>query len=100
MGYAFRSFNSHGRAMFSLAHRAMAGHDEAEYVPIHRQRQRQEYRLVDATTGEFERGHVHVADMATRQPWDDTTPVHLNEPAPGRAMAPHRTYGDGAGGPG
>ncbi|NDZ92909.1 DUF3556 domain-containing protein [Streptomyces sp. SID6673] len=25
MGYAFRSFNSHGRALFTLAHRAMAG---------------------------------------------------------------------------
>lgn len=32
MGYAFRAFNSHGRALFTLAHRAMAGHDEAEYM--------------------------------------------------------------------
>lgn len=125
MGYAFRGFNSHGRAMFSLAHRAMAGHDESEYVltdgericsttlgwnfgdghlhneqlidalqrrchfepgevrvvlidaqPIHRQRQ--EYRLVDAATGEFERGYVRVADLVNRQPWDDTAPVHVS----------------------
>ncbi len=124
MGYAFRGFNSHGRAMFTLAHRAMAGLDESEYIlldgericstalgwnfgdghlhneqliealqrrchfepgevrivlidaqPIHRQRQ--EYRLVDAATGEFERGYVEVADMVTRQPWDDTVPVHV-----------------------
>ena len=124
MGYAFRSFNTHGRAMFTLAHRLMAGHDEADYVltdgericstaigwnfgdghmhneqliaalqkrchfepgevrvllldaqPIHRQRQ--EYRLVDAATGEFERGYILVADMVTRQPWDDTVPVHV-----------------------
>ena len=124
MGYAFRSFNTHGRAMFTLAHRLMAGHDEADYVltdgericstaigwnfgdghmhneqliaalqkrcrfepgevrvlvldaqPIHQQRQ--EYRLVDAATGEFERGYVMVADMVTRQPWDDTVPVHV-----------------------
>ncbi|MCZ8377510.1 DUF3556 domain-containing protein [Mycobacterium sp. CPCC 205372] len=124
MGYAFRSFNSHGRAMFALAHRAMAGHNEDDYVltdgericstaigwnfgdghmhneqliaamqkrchfepgevrvvlidgqPIHRQRQ--EYRLVDAATGEFERGYVKVADLVTRQPWDDTAPVHV-----------------------
>ena len=124
MGYAFRSFNTHGRAMFTLAHRAMTGHDEADYVltdgerlcstaigwnfgdghmhneqliaalqrrcgfeagevrvllidaqPIHRQRQ--QYRLVDAATGEFERGYVLVADMVTRQPWDDTVPVHV-----------------------
>lgn len=124
MGYAFRAFNTHGRAMFSLAHRAMAGHNEDDYVltdgericstaigwnfgdghmhneqliealqqrcqfepgeirvllldaqPIHKQRQ--EYRLVDAATGEFERGYVNVADMVTRQPWDDTVPVHV-----------------------
>jgi len=124
MGYAFRSFNTHGRAMFTLAHRLMAGHDEADYVltdgericstaigwnfgdghmhneqliaalqkrchfepgevrvllldaqPIHRQRQ--QYRLVDAATGEFERGYILVADMVTRQPWDDTVPVHV-----------------------
>jgi len=124
MGYAFRSFNTHGRAMFSLAHRAMAGQHEADYTltdgericstaigwnfgdghmhneqliaalherchfepgevrvllldaqPIHKQRQ--EYRLVDAATGEFERGYVNVADMVTRQPWDDTVPVHV-----------------------
>jgi hypothetical protein len=43
--------------------------------PIHRQRQ--QYRLVDAATGEFESGYVKVADMVTRQPWDDTVPVHI-----------------------
>jgi Transmembrane protein of unknown function (DUF3556) len=124
MGYAFRSFNTHGRAMFTLAHRAMAGHNEDDYVltdgericstaigwnfgdghmhneqlidalqerchfepgeirvllldaqPIHKQRQ--EYRLIDPATGEFERGYVNVADMVTRQPWDDTVPVHV-----------------------
>jgi hypothetical protein len=124
MGYAFRSFNTHGRAMFTLAHRAMAAQDESEYMltdgericstaigwnfgdghmhneqlieamherchfepgeirillldaqPIHRQTQ--QYRLVDAATGEFERGYVKVADMATRQPWDDTVPVYV-----------------------
>ncbi|HUP99774.1 MAG TPA: DUF3556 domain-containing protein [Aeromicrobium sp.] len=128
MGYAFRGFNSHGRAMFALAHRAMAGHDESDYVltdgericstavgwnfgdghmhneqliealqrrchfepgevrvvlidaqPIHRQRQ--EYRLVDAATGEFERGHVRVADLVNRQPWDDTAPAYVESPA-------------------
>ena len=44
--------------------------------PIHKQQQ--EYRLVDAATGEFERGYVKVADMVTRQPWDDTVPVHVS----------------------
>lgn len=32
MGYAFRAFNTHGRALFTLAHRAMAGHNEDEYT--------------------------------------------------------------------
>ena len=44
--------------------------------PIHRQRQ--DYRLVDAATGEFERGHVDVADLVSRQPWDDTAVVHVH----------------------
>ena len=123
-GYAFRAMNTHGRALFTLVHRAMADGDEADYVvtegerlcstaigwnfgdghmhneqliaamqercgfepgevrvvlldaqPIHRQRQ--EYRLVDAATGEFERGYVEVADMVTRQPWADDVPVHV-----------------------
>jgi hypothetical protein len=124
MGYAFRAFNTHGRALFTLAHRAMADHNEDDYVvtdgerisstaigwnfgdghfsneqliaalqkrchfepgevrvvlldaqPIHRQTQ--QYRLVDAATGEFERGYVQVADMVTRQPWADDVPVHV-----------------------
>jgi hypothetical protein len=50
--------------------------------PIHRQRQA--YRLVDAATGEFERGHVRVRDMLHRQPWDDDIPAQpeVTRPAP------------------
>jgi hypothetical protein len=126
MGYAFRSFNTHGRALFTLAHRAMAGRNEDDYTltdgerivstaigwnfgdghmsneqlvaalqsrchfepgevrivmldaqPIHRQTQ--QYRLVDAAVGEFERGYVNVADMVVRQPWDDTVPVQVTQ---------------------
>ncbi|WP_024801675.1 DUF3556 domain-containing protein [Nocardia sp. BMG51109] len=126
LGYAFRSMNTHGRALFTLAHRAMADGREEDYTitdgericstaigwnfgdghmhneqliaalqkrcrfepgevrvvlldgqPIHRQEQ--EYRLVDAATGEFERGVVRVDDMVTRQPWDDTVPVHVEQ---------------------
>lgn len=125
MGYAFRAFNTHGKALFTLVHRAMIGQNEADYSitdgericsmaigwnfgdghmhneqliaamqkrcgfepgevrvvlldaqPIHRQRQA--YRLVDAATGEFESGYVDVADMVTRQPWDDDLPVHVD----------------------
>lgn len=126
LGYAFRAFNTHGKALFTLAHRAMAGQNEDDYTltdgericstalgwnfgdghlhneqlitalqqrcgfepgevrvvlldaqPIHRQIQR--YRLVDAATGEFERGYVCVADMVVRQPWDDDLPVYPAE---------------------
>jgi hypothetical protein len=125
MGYAFRAFNTHGKALFTLVHRAMHGQNEADYSitdgericsmaigwnfgdghmhneqliaamqkrcgfepgevrvvlldaqPIHRQRQA--YRLVDAATGQFESGYVDVADMVTRQPWDDDLPVHVD----------------------
>jgi hypothetical protein len=123
-GYAFRAMNTHGRALFTLVHRAMADGNEDDYVitegerlcstavgwnfgdghmhneqliaamqerchfepgevrvvlldgqPIHRQIQ--QYRLVDAATGEFERGFVRVAEMVTRQPWDDDVPVEV-----------------------
>lgn len=41
--------------------------------PIHRQRQ--QYRLIDAATGEFERGTFEVADLVVRQPWQDDVPI-------------------------
>jgi Transmembrane protein of unknown function (DUF3556) len=124
MGYAFRAFNTHGRGLFTLAHRAMVDQNEDDYVltdgericstaigwnfgdghfsneqlvaalhkrcrfepgevrvvmldaqPIHKQTQ--QYRLVDAATGEFECGYLRVADMVTRQPWADDVPVHV-----------------------
>ena len=129
MGYAFRGFNTHGKALLTLVHRALAGRNEGDYIitegerlcstaigwnfgdghmhneqliaamqerchfepdevrvvlldaqPI--QTQTQSYRLVDAATGEFERGYVRVADMVTRQPWDDDLPVHVDENEP------------------
>ncbi|BBX42657.1 DUF3556 domain-containing protein [Mycobacterium simiae] len=124
LALAFRGMNTHGRALLTLVHRALAGFDEDDYnlcegetlcatvlgwnfgdghlhnesliealqqrcgfqpgdvrvvildaQPIHIQRQ--QYRLVDAATGEFERGHVDVEDMVTTQPWADDLPVHV-----------------------
>jgi hypothetical protein len=137
LGYAFRAMNTHGRALFTLAHRAMAGGNEDDYTltdgericsmaigwnfgdghmsneqliaamqerchfepgevrvvlldaqPI--QTQTQQYRLVDAATGEFERGEVRVADMVVRQPWADDVPVHVHAAADSAATALHR----------
>ncbi|MFN2539277.1 MAG: DUF3556 domain-containing protein [Mycobacteriales bacterium] len=45
-----------------------------EAQPIQRQAQR--YRLVDAATGELERGEVLVRDMVAAQPWE-LLPVHV-----------------------
>ena len=44
--------------------------------PIHLQTQ--QYVLVDAATGEFERGEVRVADLVSRQPWDTDLPLHVH----------------------
>ncbi|MDH6242958.1 DUF3556 domain-containing protein [Mycobacterium sp. OTB74] len=43
------------------------------------QRQSQDYRLVDAATGEFERGRFRVADTCARQPWQDDVLVQVLE---------------------
>jgi hypothetical protein len=124
LALAFRGMNTHGRALMTLVHRALAGYDEDDYnlcegetlcatvvgwnfgdghlhneclIEALQQRcgfepgevrvvildsqpiqiQRQEYRLVDAATGEFERGYVNVDDMVRNQPWADDLPVHV-----------------------
>ncbi len=128
LAFAFRGMNTHGRALYTLVHRALADYDEDDYnvcegenlcamvlgwnfgdghmhnecliealqqrcgfepgevrvvildsQPIHKQTQ--EYRLVDAATGEFERGYVNVADMANAQPWADDLPVYIQSGA-------------------
>jgi hypothetical protein len=43
--------------------------------PIYKQRQ--EYRLVDVATGEFERAYVDVDDMIVTQLWADDLPLHV-----------------------
>jgi hypothetical protein len=56
-----------------------------ESVPLGSERQ--EYRLVDAAAGEFERGYVRVGALAKRQPWDvaevPTEVVSQLRPVPG-----------------
>ncbi|HEU4363027.1 MAG TPA: DUF3556 domain-containing protein, partial [Mycobacterium sp.] len=51
-----------------------------ESQPIHQQRQ--QYRIVDAATGELESGYINISDMTSRQPWmdgpDTTIPVHVS----------------------
>ncbi|MBS1837610.1 MAG: DUF3556 domain-containing protein [Actinobacteria bacterium] len=121
MGYVFRGFHTHGRALWTLVARAcgsshedylvldgelVAGtvlgwnfgdghlHDERLIAALQRRcgfrpgdvrvvilesepfgRGTQAYRLVDAATGEIERGQVEVADMVSRQPTDADVPL-------------------------
>jgi hypothetical protein len=64
-----------------------------EAQPFHRRTQR--YRLVDAATGELERGYVDVAAMVAAQPTDNDLPVHVTpapatttDPTPGPSVGP------------
>ncbi len=51
--------------------------------PIHRQRQ--EYRIVDAATGEIERGTFEVGDLVGRQPWELDVPITVLSRSDARA---------------
>ena len=60
MGYAFRAFNTHGRAMFTLAHRAMAGQNEDDYVLTDGE------RICSMAVGwNFGDGHMHNEQLIT-----------------------------------
>jgi hypothetical protein len=37
----------------------------------------QQYRIVDAATGEIERGTFRVADTVRRQPWEHDVPINI-----------------------
>ncbi|MCW2787418.1 MAG: hypothetical protein JWP74_3935 [Marmoricola sp.] len=123
MGYAFRGFHTHGRALWTLVPR-VCGPDHESYLVLDGElvggtvlgwnfgdghlhdeqlitalqsrcdfrpgdvriaileaqpfgRPTQQYRLLDAATGEFERGYVEVADLVNGQPTDADVPVHV-----------------------
>ncbi len=60
MGYAFRGFNTHGRALFTLAHRAMAGQNEDDYVITDGE------RICSTAIGwNFGDGHMHNEQLIT-----------------------------------
>jgi hypothetical protein len=144
MGYAFRGFHTHGRALWTLVPRAcgpehedylvldgelVAGtalgwnfgdghlHDEQliaalqsrcdfqpgdvrivylESQPFHRSTQ--QYRLIDAATGEIERGYVEVADLVSCQPTDADIRCTPSPPAPREHRARTVIVGSGPNG--
>jgi hypothetical protein len=57
-----------------------------EAQPFHKKTQA--YRLVDAATGELERGYVEVKDLVDRQPTDHDVPVHVTSTAPSAPLEP------------
>jgi hypothetical protein len=85
MGYAFRGFNTHGKALFTLAHRAMAGRDEADYSLTDGE------RICSMAMGwNFGDGHLHNEQLITAlqrrcgfQPGEvrvvllDAQPIHI-----------------------
>jgi hypothetical protein len=56
-----------------------------EAQPFHKGTQ--QYRLVDAATGELERGEVDVKEMVARQPTDMDLPVRVHQPVVARSTA-------------
>jgi Transmembrane protein of unknown function (DUF3556) len=60
LGYAFRAMNTHGRALFTLAHRAMAGQNEDDYVITDGE------RICSTAIGwNFGDGHMHNEQLIT-----------------------------------
>jgi hypothetical protein len=60
MGYAFRAFNTHGKALFTLAHRAMAGENEDDYSITDGE------RICSMAIGwNFGDGHMHNEQLIT-----------------------------------
>jgi hypothetical protein len=122
LGYAFRGFHTHGRALWTLAPQ-VCGPEHEDYLVLDGElvggtvlgwnfgdghlhdeqlvaalqsrcdfapgdvriaileaqpfgRRTQQYRLLDAATGELERGYVEVADLVAAQPCDADIPLH------------------------
>lgn len=85
LGWSFGDGHLHNENLIRALH-ARCGFEPGEVriiiidgQPIHRQRQ--QYRLVDAATGEFERGTFDIADLVVRQPWQDDVPINVTAAA-------------------
>lgn len=79
LGWSFGDGHLHNESLVAALHRRCRFEPgEVRIVMIDGQpiqRQRQQYRLVDAATGEFERGTFGIADLVSRQPWHDDVPM-------------------------
>ncbi len=83
LGWSFGDGHLHNEALIAALHRRCRFEPGEVRViiidgqPIHRRCQH--YRLVDAATGQFERGTFAVADLVERQPWHDDVPVVVTQ---------------------
>ncbi len=81
LGWSFGDGHLHNESLVAALHRRCRFEPgEVRIIMIDGQpiqRQRQQYRLVDAATGEFERGTFDIADLVVRQPWEDDVPVNV-----------------------
>lgn len=79
IGYSFGDGHLHNEQLVRALHRRCRFEPGELRIllldgqPIHRQRQ--QYRIVDAATGEIERGTFDVADVVDRQPWEHDVPI-------------------------
>ncbi|MCW2766109.1 MAG: hypothetical protein JWO11_2068 [Nocardioides sp.] len=90
LGWNFGDGHLHNEALIeAIQERCHFEDGELRVILLHAQpfhRGTQEYRLIDAVRGEFERGEVMVADMVTRQPWDTDLPLRVTRTADRDAM--------------
>jgi hypothetical protein len=87
LGWNFGDGHLHNEGLIAaLQERCHFAPGDVRVVLLHAQpiqRQTQEYRLIDAATGELERGEVDVIEMVRRQPWDNDVPTRLLTPSQG-----------------
>lgn len=86
IGWNFGEGHLHNEQLLAALHERCAFEEgEVRIIVVESQqfwRPVQLYRLVDAVTGEFERGEIAVQDLIDRQPWDTDIPTHVVEPRP------------------
>lgn len=82
VGWSFGDGHLHHEQLLSALQRRCGFEPEELRIlvldgqPIHRQCQR--YRIVDAATGELERGTFRIADVVGRQPWEHDVPISVD----------------------
>ncbi len=87
VGWSFGDGHLHNEQLISaLQRRCHFAPEELRVLILDGQaihRQWQQYRIVDAATGELERGTFRVSDLVSRQPWEHDVPITVISKAVG-----------------